>query len=149
MKKILLMIIFLSFIQPCFGVELLVKAIDSPLENGSKVNDIIAVRPDGWNWGKEECLPLFIVVKYPGVSAEEFKGYDAPLMSEKVLADGTYEIIKNSKYSLSKDMSDSLISYDKSIVIVKNKDLDEVKNSLTEKTSSSIVDSEVVNETTK
>lgn len=40
--------------------------------------DIIVVRPDGWPWGKEECLPNFVVVKTPE-SYEGAKKYEQNL----------------------------------------------------------------------
>ncbi len=33
----------------------------------TQLGDIIVVRPDGWGWGKEECLPNFIIVQLPNV----------------------------------------------------------------------------------
>jgi hypothetical protein len=33
----------------------------------TQIGDIVIVRPDGWVWGNEECLPNFLVVKVPGV----------------------------------------------------------------------------------
>jgi len=53
----------------------------------SQVGDIIVVRPDGWKWGKEECLPNFIVVKVPGMTIEEAKKYEEQL-TEMVDKDG-------------------------------------------------------------
>jgi hypothetical protein len=35
--------------------------------------DIILVRPDGWTWGKEECLPNFIVIKVPNIVIEDVR----------------------------------------------------------------------------
>jgi hypothetical protein len=46
----------------------------------SQIGDIIVVRPDGWQWGKEECPPNFVVVKLPGVKEEDVKHYEQPLM---------------------------------------------------------------------
>jgi hypothetical protein len=39
--------------------------------------DIIVVRPDGWKWGKEECLPNFVVIKISD-KYEEAKMYESP-----------------------------------------------------------------------
>jgi len=46
----------------------------------TQIGDIIVVRPDGWEWGKEECLPTFIVVKIPGITVEAVKLYEQSLM---------------------------------------------------------------------
>ena len=63
--------------------ELLIKA-EEPwkiTEEGSRKGDVIVVRPDGWEWGKEECLPRFVVVKVPG-SEKDNKYLEAPIMEE-------------------------------------------------------------------
>ena len=48
-------------------------------EARSQIGDIIVVRPDGWVWGKEECLPNFIVVKLPQISYDSVKQYEQTL----------------------------------------------------------------------
>ena len=53
----------------------------------SQIGDVIVVRPDGWVWGKEECLPNFIVVKVPGMTIEEAKKHEEQLV-EYVDKDG-------------------------------------------------------------
>ena len=66
----------------------------------SQIGDVIVVRPDGWVWGKEECLPNFIVVKVPDMAIEEAKKHEEQLV-EYVDKDGnivpklTEEDIKN------------------------------------------------------
>jgi hypothetical protein len=35
--------------------------------------DIIVVKPDGWGWGKCECLPGFVVIKIPQLDWEKAK----------------------------------------------------------------------------
>lgn len=44
--------------------------------------DIVVVRPDGWQWGGEECLPNFVVVKLAGVSEADAKIYESPITEE-------------------------------------------------------------------
>jgi hypothetical protein len=51
----------------------------------SQKGDIIVVRPDNWAWGREECLPHFIVVKVHGDSAD-FK-YLEESISERFIDD--------------------------------------------------------------
>jgi hypothetical protein len=85
MKKLLLLLtIFLVFSTPCFGAELLVKAVDAwgNDETRSRKGDIIVVRPDGWKWGREECPPRFVVVKLKGVDIKDVKHYEQPLMDK-------------------------------------------------------------------
>jgi len=45
-----------------------------------QIGDIVVVRPNGWTWGKEECLPTFIVVKLPDVTVEAVKAWEEALM---------------------------------------------------------------------
>lgn len=51
-------------------------------EARSQKGDIIVVRPDGWKWGKLECLPDFIVTKVKGTEAE-WKHLEQSLTEEK------------------------------------------------------------------
>ena len=46
----------------------------------SQIGDIIVVREDGWTWGKEECLPRFIVVKITNLSYDDAKHLEESLM---------------------------------------------------------------------
>lgn len=52
-------------------------------EARSQIGDIIVVRPDGWAWGRCECLPDFLVVKLPNVKVEDVKHYEDPLMDTR------------------------------------------------------------------
>ena len=55
-------------------------------DNRIKKGEVICVKPDGWLWGKEECLPNFIIVRVPGVSIEQGVDYLRKTVRE---ADGT------------------------------------------------------------
>ncbi len=62
--------------------ELLIKAIDATHSDPAKDQrgcykrgDIVLVMPDGHEWGKEERLPKFVVVKISGLSVEAVKKY--------------------------------------------------------------------------
>ena len=98
MKKLLLTIIFFLLPLSAFSAELLVKAnkhwmddftqfeVDEmtsdqkqSYEARSQIGDIIVVRPDGWNWGKEEGLPKYVVVKVPQITEAEAKKYEESL----------------------------------------------------------------------
>ncbi len=46
----------------------------------TQIGDIIVVKPDGWVWGKEECLPTFLIVKLPGISVDTVEHFTQPLM---------------------------------------------------------------------
>lgn len=62
--------------------EFLIKAIDATHSDPEKDKrgcykrgDFVVVMPDGHEWGKEERLPKFVVVKIPGLSVETAKKY--------------------------------------------------------------------------
>ena len=46
----------------------------------TQLGDIVVIRPDGWEWGREECLPNFILVKIPDMTVEEAKQYEDSIM---------------------------------------------------------------------
>jgi hypothetical protein len=88
----------------------------------SQIGDIIVVRPDGWNWGKEECLPNFVVVKVPQMTDEEAKKYEESLMS----LDKEPILLKHRKYTIDKTVVDdvkttigSSAEFTKSVVLTK------------------------------
>jgi len=102
MMKILTMFFILVFTSNAFAAELLVKAkkhymddftqeqVDKmtveqrqSYEARSQIGDVIVVRPDGWKWGKEECLPNFVVIKMPDVTMEEAKKYEEQMQDTK------------------------------------------------------------------
>ena len=60
--------------------ELLIKA-ENPSNNPAKqIGDVVVVKPDGWKWGKEECLPRYVVVKVPDMTVKEAEKYVEPLI---------------------------------------------------------------------
>lgn len=65
-------------------------------EARTKKGDVIVVRPDGWSWGKLECLPDFLVVKVKE-TYEEAKKYEDKLYSESI-NDTKEELLKARKY---------------------------------------------------
>lgn len=65
--------------------EFLVKAIDAthkdPVKDVRgcyKRGDIVDVRPDGFEWGKEEAPPKFTIVKCPGMAVADVISYMQP-----------------------------------------------------------------------
>lgn len=139
MKKIILTILFLLLSTPCFSAELLVQAKDSPFDNGAKKGDIIIVRPDGWAWGREECLPNYIVVKLPGVKEEDAKKYEQALTKEEIkTVNGnsvtSQVLVKKRKYNIDKLEVEKAITDKASTLSVASKDVSTFK--ITEKTIS-------------
>lgn len=50
--------------------------------------DVVCVQPDGHKWGSKEGLPDFVVVKLPGVPAEQLQDLMEPDESELLDKDG-------------------------------------------------------------
>jgi hypothetical protein len=112
-----ILIILMLMCSTAWSAELLIKAKASSSEYGSKVGDIIVVRPDGWTWGDRECLPEYVVVKLPGVTEEYAKKYEEPLI-EKTDADKT-EVVRNRKFSIPSAEIEKMVK-DKESVIQKD-----------------------------
>jgi hypothetical protein len=124
MKTKLTILILLLWAGNCWAAELLVRAkphwMDSftqvevdklspgdkqSYEARSQIGDIVVVRPDNWVWGKEECLPNFIVVKVPGMNEVEAKQYEQSLMEQKGIDERGMPImvmLRHRKYALPK-----------------------------------------------
>ena len=60
----------------------------------TQIGDIIVAKPDDWSWGKEECLPTFLVVKMPGVDVATVEQYTQTLQQD-VIKVKTREIPKD------------------------------------------------------
>ena len=81
----------------------------------SKKGDIVAVKPDGWQWGKMECLPSFIVVKMPGKNVEEVEHlteslYDSTSSPKKP------KLLKHRKFTFSERLIKTQVDANKSVV---------------------------------
>lgn len=65
-----------------------------------KAGHVISIQPDGHEWGKEECLPKFQIIKLPDVKVDEVQKYMQAKMS--TLGDATEAIaIRDYKIDLS------------------------------------------------
>ena len=67
--------------------EILIKAVDAAHDDPEKDKqgcykrgDPVVVMDDGHEWGKEERLPKFVVVKIPGLSVAKAKKYIQPIL---------------------------------------------------------------------
>ena len=36
-----------------------------------QIGDIVVIKPNGWEWGREETLPNYYIIKVPNISVEE------------------------------------------------------------------------------
>ena len=52
----------------------------------SQLGDIVVVKPDGWVWGREECLPNYLVVKLPQLTVEQVEHFTQSLQTDVVVA---------------------------------------------------------------
>ena len=127
--RLVLVLAFCLIASSAYSAELLVKAkphwMDSlsqeevdkmdkdtrqSYEARFQIGDIIAVRPDGWIWGKKERLPNFIVVKIPGMNLEEAQEYEKRLTKKIYIPEaGIWDdrIIKRRKYQIPKAVIDN------------------------------------------
>lgn len=141
------LLIFLAFAKPASAAELLVQAKPNwqddwdtvkvrnlavkekqTYDARAQVGDIIVVRPDGWTWGKEECLPNYVVVKIPGISYEDAQRY------EDVLKDEAGNILKKRKYRIPLLVVNGWKLAGKDVVTVDLADKSSFISSLVEKT---------------
>jgi len=67
----------------------------------SQIGDIIVVRPDGWEWGRCECLPEYLVVRTKETLAEA-KKYEESLNEQTIDKDGKPQsvMLRVRKYSI-------------------------------------------------
>jgi len=63
-----------------------------------KEDDIISVKPDGSNWGKNECLPKFLVVSIPEMTVDDGRKYCDKVMSAVDPITGRADILIRRKY---------------------------------------------------
>ena len=80
--------------------ELLIKAFShthiNPVKNVSgcyKQGDIIDLRPDGFEWGKEEGLPKFFILQCMELKHDERQEYKIPQTETVSVADKTQSVI--------------------------------------------------------
>jgi len=68
-----------------------------------QIGDVVAVRPDGWKWGKLECPPEFVIVKIPDMKVEDAEHFNKQL-NEVVTESGKerLKMVRFRKYALPK-----------------------------------------------
>jgi hypothetical protein len=80
----------------------------------SQKGDVIVVKGDGWGWGREECLPNYVVVKLPGMPADYKLTeplYDITNPEKPIL-------LKRRKHQISETIVDSYLATAKSSVTI-------------------------------
>lgn len=87
--------------------EILIKAIDhthpypdKDRRGAYKRGMPVVVMPDGHEWGREERLPKFIVLKIPGVSVEKVKKYIDPQLEDAPNERGSYNTYRRRLWKL-------------------------------------------------
>ena len=83
----------------------------------SQIGDVILVRPDGWKWGKCECLPGYIVIKLSGTPEKDLKYLEEPLVeiNEEIQRS---KLLKKRKYKFPSAYMALIKSLDQSIVSI-------------------------------
>lgn len=83
--------------------------------------DIIAVRPDGWVWGKKEGLPDFIIVKVPSLSYQEALDY-------KKDVEENVDIVKHSRFRINKGRIQQAVNTNNGIIELKSNEMDNLED---------------------
>jgi hypothetical protein len=78
----------------------------------TRPGDIIVVKPDGWKWGSEECLPMFIVIKIAALSVATARKYGDVLLN----VDGTLKARR--KYQVPAAVVNAAVTAGNSVVTV-------------------------------
>jgi hypothetical protein len=140
-RFLLALVMVVGMVCPSYGAEFLVRAKSHWMDEwtSQQVNalsdeekesydartqreDIVVVRPDGWNWGIQECLPNFIIIKVPGMSMETASQY------QQCLLDGeTGKMKKVKKWHVKKKVVDDAIDAEDSIVVLDLEGFDDKK----------------------
>ena len=58
----------------------------APNDPVRRFGDIVHVLPDGSQWGRQECLDDFLVIRVEGLACEEAWQYAGPLLRETLVA---------------------------------------------------------------
>lgn len=124
--RIFLALIFLAS-APCMGAEFLIYVHEVSQTDPTFIpmtkGDIVVVRPDGWQWGRNECLPDFIVVKVPGLAV------DISRDAMELLSDNVTE--RERSYAILSSYIDAAVYSNTSVfTIQKNKILNYIKKKL-------------------
>ena len=78
----------------------------------TQLGDIVVVKPNGWKWGKAECLPEYVLVKIPDMTVEEAKQYEDSIY-ETYLDENNEEqtrIVRHRKWFVKPTWMDTIIS---------------------------------------
>ena len=86
----------------------------------TQIGDIICVRSDGWTWGKEECLPTFIVARLPQYSVEDAQHFEQTLSETYTDAHGhpAQRLLKRRKYRVPPNIVQQYVALGESVVTV-------------------------------
>jgi len=88
-RALLVLALLLAFAVPARSAEFLILAFDTyggDVESDRfawKIGHIVDVRPDGANYGTQERLPKFWIVKVPGITVAQAMEYLEPKMDQQ------------------------------------------------------------------
>lgn len=120
-KHLLLLLTLLSLcVGQAWGVEFLVIADTKNSGDKYDIGNPVSIRPDGWQWGRLEGPPTFIVVRCPGMSVKEARKYmasDETITGEGELQEITTHKIAKYRFNLTRllnaQSSKSAVTIDK------------------------------------
>ena len=64
------------------------------------IGDVIIAKPNGWRWGKKECLPSYYIIKIPDLSVKEAESY-LEVWNRKVEYTPTFQAVDGATYKVS------------------------------------------------
>ena len=82
-----------------------------------QLGDIVVVKPDGWTWGREECLPNYLVVKLPQLTVEQVEHFTQSLLGGPN-AEGERQILRKRKYQIPSQWVTPYITEGTSVITV-------------------------------
>lgn len=83
----------------------------------SQKGDIVIVKPDGWQWGNEERLPNYIVVKVPSISIEEALSKTGRW---DLHSGSTYTLYRKYRFSIPASYVDTVIAGGGTITVIRS-----------------------------
>ena len=130
-KITVILLLMMAVCGKVWGAEFLVIQKSGSHYTHAKANDIIAIKEDGHKWGKKECLPLFKVIKKPGMTLDEAKKYEESLMEEvDVVVDSKTvketKVVRDRKYYFDGDTIKTKVLATEKTAVINEKALLEV-----------------------
>lgn len=100
-----------------------------------RLGDIVVVKPNGWEWGREERLPNYLVIKVPQLTVEQVEHFTESLFGESD-ENGNIPMLKKRKWQIPNNYINSHISAGTSTVTIElTQNQQDLINNMIEKTT--------------